>query len=89
MTALSLLRNKERSRMRHIRLAGIAAFALLIAASGCTIPPAATPTSEWKLSGRAMISAADKRAVAAVLSQMGATKARGNRGRLWSLKRRL
>jgi putative DNA primase/helicase len=32
---------------------------------------------------------ADKRAVAAVLSQMGATKARGNRGRLWSLKRRL
>jgi hypothetical protein len=25
MTALSLLRNKERPRMRHIRLAGIAA----------------------------------------------------------------
>jgi gamma-glutamyltranspeptidase/glutathione hydrolase len=72
MTALSLLRNKERPRMRHIRLAGIAAFALLIAASGCTSPPAATPTSEWKLSGRAMISAADKRAVEAGLAAIKA-----------------
>jgi len=68
MTASSHLCNKERPRMRHTRLAGIAAFALLIAASGCTSPPAAGPSSEWKLSGRAMISAADKRAVEAGLA---------------------
>jgi gamma-glutamyltranspeptidase/glutathione hydrolase len=74
MTALSFPRNKERLRMRHTRLAGIAAFALLIAASGCTSPPAAgpTPSAEWKLSGRAMVSAADKRAVEAGLAAIKA-----------------
>jgi gamma-glutamyltranspeptidase/glutathione hydrolase len=72
MTVLFLLRNKERPRMRHTWLAGIAAFALLIAASGCTSPPAAAPSSEWKLSGRAMISAADKRAVEAGLAAIKA-----------------
>jgi gamma-glutamyltranspeptidase/glutathione hydrolase len=77
MTSLFPLRNKERPRMRHTRLAGIAAFALLIAApvismEGCTSPPAAGPSTAWKLEGRAMISAADKRAVEAGLAAIKA-----------------
>lgn len=84
MTALFFPRNKERPRMRHTRLAGLAAFALLVAASGCTSPPASTPgeeqaqtpapvaAKEWKLAGKAMISAADKRAVEAGLAAIKA-----------------
>jgi gamma-glutamyltranspeptidase/glutathione hydrolase len=74
MTALFFPRNKERSRMRQTRLAGLAAIAFLSAASGCTSPPAAAPAagSEWRLSGRAMVSAADQRAVEAGLAAIKA-----------------
>jgi gamma-glutamyltranspeptidase/glutathione hydrolase len=62
--------------MRHNRLAGIAALALLAAISGCTSPPAASPgattAGEWRLSDRAMAAAADKRAVDAAIAAMDA-----------------
>jgi len=61
--------------MRHTRLAAIAALALL-AASGCTSPPAASPGSPpvrtWRLSDRAMAAAADRRAVEAAIATMNA-----------------
>ncbi len=61
--------------MRHNWLAGIAAIAILTA-SGCTSPPAVSPgatnAGEWRLSGRAMAAAADKRAVEAAIAAMNA-----------------
>lgn len=59
--------------MRHSLLAGLAALALLSAAS-CTSPPAAETApaakDEWRLSHRAMATAADKRAVEAAIAAM-------------------
>lgn len=66
-------RNLERQGMRHSLLAGLAALALLSAAS-CTSPPPAetapTAKGEWRLSQRAMATAADKRAVEAAIAAM-------------------
>ncbi len=66
-------RNLERQGMRHSLLAGLAALALLSAAS-CTSPPpaetAAAAKGEWRLSQRAMATAADKRAVEAAIAAM-------------------
>lgn len=59
--------------MRHSLLAGLAAFALLSVAN-CTSPPAAETApaakGEWRLSHRAMATAADKRAVEAAIAAM-------------------
>ena len=62
--------------MRHSLLAGLAALALL-SGLGCTSPPAAeapqtSPKGEWRLSQRAMATAADKRAVEAAIAAMDA-----------------
>ena len=66
-------RNLERQGMRHSLLAGLAALAFL-AAAGCTSPPQAAVASpakgEWRLSHRAMATAADKRAVEAAIAVM-------------------
>lgn len=65
-------RNLERHGMRHSLLAGLAALAFLTAAS-CTSPPAAdAPRGEWRLSQRAMATAADERAVKAAIAAMDA-----------------
>lgn len=63
--------------MRTTLLAGLSALAVLSA--GCTIPPVgeakpaeAKPSGEWRLSGRAMATAADKRAVEAAINVMKA-----------------
>ena len=59
--------------MRHSLMAFVAAIAL----AACAAPPqaeapAGTHSQEWRLSGRAMVSAADKRAVEAALNAMKA-----------------
>lgn len=63
--------------MRTTLLAGLSALAVLSA--GCTSPPVgeakpaeAKPSGEWRLSGRAMATAADKRAVEAAINVMKA-----------------
>lgn len=58
--------------MRKTLLASLAALAF--ASAGCTSPPIteAKPSGEWRLSGRAMATAADKRAVEAAIAVMKA-----------------
>ena len=58
--------------MRKTLLAGFTALTFLSA--GCTSPPEAggKPTAEWRLSGHAMATAADKRAVDAAIAAMNA-----------------
>lgn len=60
--------------MRHSLFAFIAAIALAACAGppDANAPGASGPTGEWRLSGRAMVSAADKRAVEAALNVMKA-----------------
>src|SRR5690242_16388642 len=64
-------RKTERPCMRH----ALFAFAAAVSLAACAAPPVAnappaTPSKEWRLSGRAMVSAADKRAVEAALDVM-------------------
>jgi len=61
-------RKKERLCMRHTLLA----FAAALTLAACVAPPHthAPSSGEWRLSGRAMVSAADKRAVDAALDVM-------------------
>jgi gamma-glutamyltranspeptidase / glutathione hydrolase len=69
MRADPVSRKKERFCMRHTLMAFVATLAL----AACAGPPAANDpapaaaSKEWRLAGRAMISAADKRAVEAGL----------------------
>jgi gamma-glutamyltranspeptidase/glutathione hydrolase len=66
-------RNLERQGMRHSLLAGLAALTLLTAATSCTSPPpGAALKGEWRLSQRAMATAADERAVKAAIAAMDA-----------------
>lgn len=64
-------RKTERPGMRHALFAFVAAVSLTTcAAPPVASAPPATPSKEWRLSGRAMVSAADKRAVEAALDVM-------------------
>jgi gamma-glutamyltranspeptidase/glutathione hydrolase len=64
-------RKTERPRMRHSLFALFAAVSLAAcAAPQPTNAQAAGPSKEWRLSGHAMVSAADKRAVEAALEVM-------------------
>ncbi|MEQ1780438.1 MAG: gamma-glutamyltransferase family protein [Hyphomonadaceae bacterium] len=58
--------------MRKTLLAGFACLATLGMAIACTNVPATSRSTEWRLSGRAMATAADKRAVDAAIATMNA-----------------
>ena len=58
--------------MRKTLLAGFATLATIGLTYACTSPPAAKPSAEWRLSGHAMATAADKRAVDAAIAAMNA-----------------
>ena len=58
--------------MRKTLLAGFTALAATGMAIACTNYPPAKPASEWRLSGHAMATAADKRAVDAAIAAMNA-----------------
>ncbi len=58
--------------MRKTLLAGFACLATIGMAIACTNVPATSHSTEWRLSGRAMATAADKRAVDAAIAAMNA-----------------
>ena len=58
--------------MRKTLLAGFACLAAIGLAIACTNVPATSRSAEWRLSGRAMATAADKRAVDAAIAAMNA-----------------